>query len=145
MAGNTAMKQPHHRYLVMVEPVRIVNPRVGASTEKQLFDFMVKEDRVYHDVRFQLRKGYRFLPDDDPRLRRLWLFESDCRRFASELQAVFKEDQLDQFLFKSALGNFYDLEHRVGQRVEMDMIPKGTLFSTERVLGGLGRVFIKKS
>ncbi len=143
VASSTKMK-PSPRYLIAIEPVRLASPRAGTSTEKQTFDFFIKPDRVYHDVRFHPNRGHQFSPDADPRLRKIWLFESDKRRFASELQALFKEDRLDHFLLKSPLGNFYDLEHRMGHRVETGAVETGTLFCSERVWGGLGRIFIKR-
>lgn len=132
------------RYMIVVEPIKITTPRLGVNAEKQTFRFPVKLDRVYHDVRFVLRKGFKPLPSDDPRLRKTWLFESTQRRFASELQGLFQEDQLDPFLFKSTLGNFYDLDHRVGERIPMDQLSRGMLFCTERVNGGFGRIFIAR-
>lgn len=132
------------RYSILVELVKITTPRLGISAEKQTFCFPIKRDRVYHDVRFVLRKGCKPLYTDDPRLRKIWLFESTQRRFASELQGLFQEDQLDPFLFKSPLGNFYDLEHRVAERIAMDQLSHGTLFCTTRVSGDFGRIFIAR-
>lgn len=134
--------KPSPRYLIAIEPVRLASPRAGTSAEKQTFDFFIKPDRVYHELKFAANEGCHYSQEDDPRLLKRWLLESERRILSGQLDYIYRDGEMDLFLFKNPFGNFYDLERLKGAERAADLIMPGELYANFTVMTPYGKLFL---
>lgn len=132
----------NRRFSPVIEPIRRSRPSQRNGSHKLRFNFIVREDRIHHEVRFIGTKGVRFNENDDPRLLKRWLFVSERRILTGQLDHVYKEGEMDTFLFKNPFGLFFDLERLKGETVPFDQLKPDELYANLIVMEPYGRLLM---
>lgn len=135
---------PEKRFHVVVEMIRRTRPTARYGELKQKFNFAIKPNYHYHELRFVANRNYHVNGNDDPRLLVTWLLESDQRLLSGQLDFLYGKSSLDDFLLKNPFGNMYRLERLLGESSHFESLGSGTLYANHNVTNPIGRLLISK-